>query len=131
MSQQTDEQQIRALIAKWMELSRGGDFDARMALIADDVLFLTPGNPPMRRDDFIAATKSMEGKIQIDGHADVKEVTVEGDLATCWIWLEVSVTPLAGGDTMNRAGNVLSVFRRGTDGRWRIWRDANLLAPVA
>jgi uncharacterized protein (TIGR02246 family) len=130
MSQQTDEQQIRALIAKWMELSRTGDLDARMNLLADDVVFLTPGRPPMRRDDFVAASKSMDGKVRIDGHADAKEVTVHGDFATCWTWLEVSVIPLSGGDTMKRAGNVLSVFRRGTDGQWRIWRDANLLAPV-
>lgn len=95
MSQQTDEQQIRALIARWMEASRAGEFDARMNLIADDVVFLIPGQPPMRRDDFIAASRSMDGKVHIDGHADVKEVTVHGDFATCWTWLEVSVTPLA------------------------------------
>jgi uncharacterized protein (TIGR02246 family) len=129
MSQQKDEQQIRDLIARWMEASRAGDFDARMNLIADDVIFLTPGNPPMRRDDFAAASKSMDGKVQIDGHAEVQEVTVQGDLAICWTRLEVSVTPLAGGDMIRRAGNTLSVFRRGPDGQWRIWRDANVLAP--
>jgi uncharacterized protein (TIGR02246 family) len=130
MSKQADEQQIRALIAKWMEASRAGDFDARMNLLADDVVFLTPGNPPMRRDDFAAASKSMDGKVHIDGHAEVQEITVHGDFATCWTRLEVSVTPVAGGDTIKRAGNVLSVFRRGTDGQWRIWRDANLLVPA-
>jgi uncharacterized protein (TIGR02246 family) len=130
MSQQKDERQIRSLIAKWMEASREGDFDARMNLITDDVVFLTPGNPPMRRDEFAAASKAMDGKVQIDGHADVQEVTVQGDIAICWARLEVSVAPLAGGDTIKRAGNTLSVFRRGADGQWRIWRDANMLAPA-
>ena len=130
MSQQTDEQQIRALIAKWMEVSKSGDVDARMNLMTEDVVFLTPGNPPMRRDDFAAASKAMEGKVQIDGKAEVEEVTVQGDVAICWTRLEVSVTPLAGGETMRRAGNTLTVFRRGTDGQWRIWRDANGMGPA-
>ena len=130
MRQQTDEQQIRALIAKWMEVSKSGDVDARMNLITEDVVFLIPGNPPMRRDDFAAASKAMEGKVQIDGKAEVQEVTVQGDVAICWTRLEVSVTPLAGGETMRRAGNTLTVFRRGTDGQWRIWRDANGMGPA-
>ena len=130
MSQQTDEQQIRSLIARWMEASRAGDFDARMNLITDDVVFLIPGNPPMRHDDFATASKSMDGKVHIDGHAEVQEITIDGDVATCWTRLEVSVTPLAGGDTVKRAGNTLSIFRRGADGQWRIWRDANMLGPA-
>jgi len=128
--QQKDEQKIRSLIAKWMEASRAGDFDARMNLIADDVIFLTPGNPPMHHADFAAASKSMDGKVHIDGNAEVQEVTIQGDVAICWTRLEVSVTPLAGGDTIKRAGNTLSIFRRGADGQWRIWRDANMLAPA-
>jgi len=113
-----------------MEVSKSGDVDARMNLMTEDVVFLTPGNPPMRRDDFAAASKAMEGKVQIDGKAEVEEVTVQGDVAICWTRLEVSVTPLAGGETMRRAGNTLTVFRRGTDGQWRIWRDANGMGPA-
>jgi ketosteroid isomerase-like protein len=84
----------------------------------------------MRRDDFVAAFKSMAGAVEIDGRSDVQEITVSGDIAVCWNLLEVRVTPMAGGATVKRAGNTLTVFRRGDDRQWRIWRDANMLAPA-
>ena len=71
----------------------------------------------------------MAGKVTIQGKADVQEITVIGETAVCWNYLEISITP-EGGAPMHRAGNVLSVFRRGEDGQWRIWRDANLLGLV-
>ena len=39
----------------------------------------------------------------------------------------VATTPLQGGVTTRREGNVLSVFRKEPDGRWVLFRDANLL----
>jgi len=43
---------------------------------------------------------------------------------------EVSFTPIEGGEVRKHAGNVLTAFRRSSDGQWRIWRDANLLTPA-
>jgi uncharacterized protein (TIGR02246 family) len=99
-------------------------------MMTEDVVFLTPGNPPMHRQDFITSSKSMAKKITFEGHSDVQEITVTGDQAICWTHLEIVVTPLAGGTPVKRAGNTLSVLRRGSDGQWRIWRDANMLAIV-
>jgi ketosteroid isomerase-like protein len=33
-------------------------------------------------------------------------------------------------DQQIRALNTLTAFRRGSDGGWRIWRDASLLLPA-
>ncbi len=126
----SDEQQIRALIDTWISASRNGDLDTVMNLMTEDVVFLTPGNPPMHRKDFAAGSASMMNSVRIDGRSDVQEITVTGDIATCWTRLEISVTPLTGGATVKRAGNTLSVLRRGADGQWRIWRDANMLSAV-
>jgi len=41
----------------------------------------------------------------------------------------VAMTP-PGRETIRRAGWVLSILRKGSDGRWRIARDANLLTKV-
>jgi uncharacterized protein (TIGR02246 family) len=125
----SDEQQIRALIDTWAAATRTGDLAAILNLMTEDVVFLTAGNVPMRREDFIAVFKSMAGDVEIDGRSNVQEVTVIGDFAVCWNLIEVKVTPLGGGATVKRAGNTLTVFRRGDDGQWRIWRDANMLAP--
>jgi uncharacterized protein (TIGR02246 family) len=125
-----DEQQIRTLIDTWCAASADGDLVAQMNLMTDDVLFLTSGSVPIRRADFAAGFKSMMDTVRLECRSNVQEITISGDLAVCWNLLEVDVTPIAGGTTIKRAGNTLSVLRRGTDGQWRIWRDANLMATV-
>jgi len=130
MSSQTDEQKIRSLIDMWSAATRAGDLTAILNLMTEDVVFLTAGNAHLRREDFVSAFNSMAGAVDIDVRSDVQEITVRGDIAVCWNLLEVRVTPAAGGATVKRAGNTLTVFRRGDDGQWRIWRDANMLAPA-
>ena len=125
-----DEQKIRGVIDRWLEATREGDLVAILNLMTEDVVFLTPGNMPMRREDFIRSFGAMAGAVDVEGRADVQEITVTGDTAICWNLLEVKVTPSEGGSTVRRAGHTLTVFRRGEDGAWRVWRDANMLAPV-
>ncbi len=127
---QTDDQQIRALIDTWCEASAAGDLTAQLNLITPDVIFLTPGRAPMRRDEFVAQFRAAIEVVTIECRSNIQEITVSGDLAICWNLLEVSFTPIEGGETRKHAGNVLTAFRRGSDGQWRIWRDANLLLPA-
>jgi ketosteroid isomerase-like protein len=63
--------------------------------------------------------------------SDVQEITVTGDLAITWNKLAIQITPLAGGEPIHRSGNTLTVLRRGSDGQWRIWRDANMLSATS
>jgi len=130
MSADTDEQRIREVIDKWAAATLVGDLTAILPLMTDDAVFLTAGNVPMRREDFIEKFQSMAGAVEVDARSNVQELTVNGDIAVCWNLIEVKVTPLAGGETMKRAGNTLTVFRQGSDGQWRLWRDANMLAPA-
>jgi uncharacterized protein (TIGR02246 family) len=126
-----DEQQIRDLVSQWMEASRKGDVATVLSLITDDVVFLLPDRPPMRRDEFAAQATAQAGLAgpRIDGNADIQEVRVAGDWAFAWTRLSITVTP-PDGATLHRAGHTLSVFRR-DGGRWKLARDANLLTPVA
>ena len=130
MSIQRDEQQIRALIDTWAEATRDGDLTALLHLVTEDVVFLTAGNMPMRREDFAVGFKSMMQAVSLEVRSNVQEITINGDIAVCWNLLEVKITPLAGGATVKRAGNTLTVLHHGDDGHWRIWRDANMLAPA-
>jgi uncharacterized protein (TIGR02246 family) len=43
-----DERAIRNLVADWLAASRAGDHAKVLSLVADDVVFLIPGQPPMR-----------------------------------------------------------------------------------
>jgi ketosteroid isomerase-like protein len=65
---------------------------------------------------------------KIDGVSEIEEVRVAGDWAFIRTRLSVTMTPPQGAP-VERAGHTLTVFRREA-GRWRLARDANLLAPV-
>jgi uncharacterized protein (TIGR02246 family) len=128
---QTDEEQIRALVATWMSATKSGDVDTILGLMTDDVVFLIPGRPPMRKEEFAtqARAQAQDGAASIDGVSEIQEVSVSGELAFAWAKLHITVSP-SGAAPMERAGHTLTVFRK-QDGQWRLARDANLLAPAA
>ncbi len=128
----SEEDRIRELVDQWMAASRAGDVDAVLALMTDDVVFLVPGRPPMRKDEFAAAARAQSGQgaPKIDGTSEIQEIQVAGDWAFMWTRLTVIVTPADGAPPIERAGHTLTVLRK-EHGRWRLARDANLLAPVA
>jgi uncharacterized protein (TIGR02246 family) len=113
---QSDEEQIRLLTNTWM---------------TEDVIFLVPGRPPMRKIEFAAALRAQSGQAapQIDGRSEIQEITVSGDWAFMWTKLTVVATPPSGGATIKRAGHTLTVLKR-ENGRWLLARDANLLTVV-
>lgn len=123
-----DEQAIRDVIARWMDASKGGDTGTVLSLMDPDVVFLLPGRPPMRgRDSFAEASQGMAGKFEMDGASEIQEIQVNGDWAYVWSHLTVNSMPLDGSPPVRRSGNVLSVFRKRDDGRWVLYRDANML----
>lgn len=127
----SDEREIRQLVSTWMAASKAGDVETVLSLMADDVVFLTPGRPVMRKADFAAAARAQSGPDapQFDGTSEIQEVQVLGDWAFMWTRLTVVVTPPGGAPSMTRAGHTLSVLKK-QDGKWVLARDANVLAPV-
>jgi uncharacterized protein (TIGR02246 family) len=123
----SDEQAIRKLMQDWHRLTREGNLEALITLMTDDAMFLTCGNPPMTRRDFAAAFRDFAGKVRIESSQDVKELHVSGDLAYAWSKVSVAMTATEGGARMERAGHVLSIFRKDAAGRWQLARDANLM----
>lgn len=126
-----DEQEIRALVATWMAASKTGDVDTVLSLMADDVVFLVPGQPVMRKADFAAAARAQSSGAapSVDGTSEIQEIKILGDWAFLWSKLTVVVTPPGGARAMKRAGHTLTIFRK-QGGKWLLARDANLLAPV-
>jgi uncharacterized protein (TIGR02246 family) len=123
-----DEQEIRNLISSWMAATKAGDVEQVLRLMSDDVVFLLPGQPPMRKADFAAAARAQakpDGP-KFDGVSEVQEIKVLGDWAFLWTKLSVTVTPPGGAATITRSGHTLSILNK-QDGRWVLARDANLL----
>ena len=100
-----DERAIRNLIAAWNRATAAGDVMPLEDLMAEDVVFLTPGNPPLRgRKAFVAAFQSTLGRFRIDPKSEVREIQVSGDLAYCWTHITVELTPVNGGSHARRSG---------------------------
>jgi uncharacterized protein (TIGR02246 family) len=123
-----DDQSIRDLVHTWVTASAAGDLDGVLALMADDVLFHTPGREPFGKEAFAAAARASAGKVRFEGTADVQEVQVSGDLAFCRVRLNISARTPEGAELKRLSGHALSVWRR-QGGRWVIARDANLVTP--
>jgi uncharacterized protein (TIGR02246 family) len=128
MNDEQEKKKIREVIDTWMRATAEGDLDRVLSLMADDVVFLVPGQEPMRgRNAFAAASRSMAGKVRFEGRPEIQEIHIEGNYAFCWNYLMVKVKPLPDGPVKERAGHILSVFRKEADGHWVLFRDANML----
>src|SRR6476659_1730014 len=128
---ESDEHEIRQLVATWIEATKSGDTDTVLSLMADDVVFLVTGQPPMiGKAAFAAAMRAQsgQGRPQFDGKSEIQEIQVLGDWAYMWTKLTVVFTP-PGGASVTRAGNTLTILNK-QNGRWILARDANMLASV-
>ena len=124
-----DEQKIRDLFTAWHSATTNGDVSKLLSLMAEDVVFLVPGHPPMRgRETFAAAFRAGLQHYRIDYTWEVEEIHITEGLAYSWCHLSVMVTPLQGGSPMRRTGYTLTILRKQPDGSWVIARDANMLA---
>ena len=131
LTMKNDELEIRQLVSTWMSATKEGDVDTVLSLMSDEAVFLVPGRPPMRKDDFAAASKAMAGKDgpKFDGSGDIQEIEILGDWAYMWQKLTVITTLPDGSPPNKRTGDTLTIFKR-ENGKWVLFRDANMLAPA-
>jgi len=125
--QQQDKQAIRQLIDTWLDASKRHDVPTLLKLLADDVLFITPGREPFGKEEFAATNEQMKDT-QLEAAIDIREIEVVGDWAWMRSFLRVSLTP-AGKDPMRLSGHILTILQKNPDGQWVIKRDANFVAP--
>lgn len=122
-----DEKAIRAAIERWMRATAAGDLDTVLGLMTDDVVFMVPGKEPFGKEAFAQSSKAMSG-VTFEGKSSPVEIKVLGDWAFVRNRIDLKVIPKAGGETKARSGYTLSIFARGSDGSWRLARDANLVS---
>ena len=123
---QQDEQAIRDAVNTWLEASKKGDSNTLLSLLADDVIFITPGREPFGKEAFRGHDDEMKN-IKMEANIDIKEIEVAGEWAWMRSFLEVSFTP-ADGNATKHAGHILTIFQKQAHG-WVIKRDANFVQP--
>ena len=122
---QDDERAIRDLVSTWITASNAGDIEKVLSLMADDVVFLVPGQKAMRKADYIAGQTALKD-VAMEAKSEIHEIKVFSDWAYLWTKLSVVMTP-RGGAPGTRAGNTLSILQK-RNGKWVLFRDANMLA---
>jgi uncharacterized protein (TIGR02246 family) len=125
-----DEQEIRKLVSAWLEASKAGDAETLLSLITDDAVFITD-QQIMRKDDFAAAARAQAGSDapKFDGSSEIQEIQILGEWAFLWQKLTVNITLPSESSTTTRKGHTLTILKK-QDNKWRLARDANMLAPV-
>ena len=100
-------------------------------LMANDVVFLNPGQAPFGRDGFPAGFSAAHQQARIKCISELEDVVVVGEVAYPLSRDSLSVTPRATGEATQLAGHRITVYRKQPDGRWLLARDAHTLSPVA
>jgi uncharacterized protein (TIGR02246 family) len=124
-----DEQAIRDLVNKWQRATASGDLPVMLSLMAEDVVFLTAGLPPLHgKEAFANAFRSALQHVRIEATSEIQEIRVAGDMAYCWNHFSVTTSSLDGGSPKYRKGYTLTILRKTRTGNWVVTRDANMLA---
>lgn len=125
-----DERNIREVHSTWIHAVNAGDLVRLLTLMADDVVFLNPGQSPFGRDGLSAHFSAARQQLQIHCISELEEVVVVGEVAYTRSRDTLSITRRAGGESTQLAGYRITVYRKQPDGRWLLARDAHTLSPV-
>jgi uncharacterized protein (TIGR02246 family) len=126
-----DDRAVREVHSTWIDAVNGGDLARLLPLMADDVVFLNPGQSPVGRDGFLANFAAAHEQVRVRCRSELEEVVVVGEVAYTRSRDSLSVTPRTGGEATQLAGYRITVYRKQPDGRWLLARDAHTLSPVA
>ncbi len=127
---ESDERKIREVHSTWIDAVNAGDLDRLLTLMADDAVFLNPGQAPFGRNGFSCAFSAGHQNGRISCISELEEVVVIGEIAYTRSRDALSVTRRADGEVTQLAGHRITVYRKQPDGRWLLARDAHTLAPV-
>src|SRR6202521_4641696 len=100
----SDEQAIREVHTTWIDAVNAGDLVRLLSLMADDVVFLNPGQAPFGRDGFSRGFSDPHQQARIYCISELENVVVVGEVAYTLSRDSLSVTPRAGGEAMQLAG---------------------------
>jgi uncharacterized protein (TIGR02246 family) len=126
-----DERAIREVHSTWIAAVNAGDLACLLSLMADDAVFLSPGQAPVGRDGFASGFSAAHQHARVQCSSELEEVVVIGEVAYTRAQDSLAVTPRAGGEALRLAGYRLTVYRKQPDGRWLLACDAHTLSPGA
>jgi hypothetical protein len=118
-----DSAAIEAALRQWPHDFNDRKLPEVCGLFAADVVLSYPDSPDRGHDAFCdrmaALFKDPARKFRY-AEPDIKEILVDGDLATVRLFWTLTVTDTAGAALETKVEDGLDVFRRQPDGTWKI-----------
>lgn len=121
----SDENAIRDTIREWLKASKEGDSRTLSSMLDDEVLFVVPGRQPFGKKEFFAQDSG--APFRFESEVDIREIVVHGDWALSRVHLKLEIMVAEDSETVRLEGPTMSVWRKNAEGRWAIWRDANMV----
>src|SRR5436853_5689017 len=113
----SDEREIRTVHSIWIDAVNAGDLARLLTLVAEDVVFLTPGQAPFGREGFSSNLRTVHQQMRICCTSELEEVVVVSEVANTRSRDALSVTPRAGGKAAQLPGHRMTVYRKPSCGR--------------
>jgi uncharacterized protein (TIGR02246 family) len=123
-SAESDMSAIEALREKELAAFNAGDVQGFIDIVTDDVVFDAPDRPAATGKDAIRSLcEAVFERIIYDATYQTDELVVEGNWAfDRGVWIE-NRTPKDGGEQIQVSCGMLQVYRRQTDGSWKLARS--------
>lgn len=126
----TSEQELRDWFERWLDATTRGDLELARSLIADDAVFLVPGQEPMDKETFARGITAVDPERDFHLECSLEEVQVRGNLAWLRSRIRLQIEHKTTGESAMMAGHSLSLLEK-RNGHWLVIRDANTVVPVA
>ena len=99
-----------------------GDAELYLSNFTEDAAVMPPGFPAaMGKEELRPIIEGLFGMFDLELPYTVEEVEVLGDWAFVRSSWQYSMTPKEGGETTISIGKELDIFKRQTDGSWKIY----------
>jgi len=121
-------------LARLTALSARYSEDALMRVLTDDVVFMPPGEEPARGKAAVGAwfESAIAEATTVSLQLPEREVVVAGDWGIETGSFTWTLSPADGGEPFVERGSFVTIWRRESDGVWRVASDTwNSSAPAA
>jgi ketosteroid isomerase-like protein len=117
----TAEEAISRTLQQYVSATNAGDLEAYTAILAADVVFLPPDNPPLRGRDTVGAwvKENFFDPFTVKFDAKFERIVVVGSEAFAPGTFTLEVKPKAGGDPLKTTGEFFDIFREEEPGVWK------------
>ena len=127
-----DRTAITELREQEMVAFSAGDIYTLEKIFTSDIKMLPPNEPAVSgTEEFRSFAENMFSAIEVKGEYTSSDLTLLGDWAFERLTMNLTITPVAGGDPVTESGKCIHIYKRQSDGSWKIAQDIwNMDSPL-